>query len=145
MEMVQHPIEVTRAADVAKLAKATIAGNRGMTLIEIMVVMVIIGIIGTVVAVNVIGASEDADIDAAKILVERRVAEEVAAYKARYREFPESLEVLVEKKKLTKKQLMDPWNKPLVYVPGDQDFQLCSAGPDKNPGTPDDICRAQDE
>jgi len=130
--------------EMTEIAKAPLHGARGMTLIEIMVVMVIIGIIGTVVAVNVMGASEDADLDAAKILVERRVAEEVAAYRARYREFPESLDVLVEKKKLTKKQLVDPWNKPLIYVPGDSDFQLCSSGPDKNPGTQDDICRAQE-
>lgn len=116
--------------------------ERGMTLIEIMVVMALIGIIGTVVAVNVIGAQQDGDADAAGILVNTTVPNALTDYYRRKREFPESLQVLVDMKKLKANQIVDPWNTPLIYEPGTTDFKICSAGVDKRAGSQDDICNS---
>lgn len=116
--------------------------ERGMTLIEIMVVMALIGIIGTVVAVNVIGAQQDGDADAAGILVNTTVPNALTDYYRRKREFPESLQVLVDMKKLKANQIVDPWNTPLIYEPGTVDFKICSAGVDKRAGSQDDICNS---
>jgi general secretion pathway protein G len=117
-------------------------GERGMTLIEIMVVMALIGIIGTVVAVNVIGAQQEGDEDAARILVSTTVPNALTDYYRRKREFPESLQVLVDQKKLKGNQIVDPWNSPLVYEPTATDFKICSAGKDKRAGSQDDICNS---
>lgn len=118
--------------------------QRGMTLIEIMVVMALIGIIGTVVAVNVIGAQQEGDEDAARILVTTTVPNALTDYYRRKREFPESLQVLVDQKKLKANQITDPWNTPLLYEPSTTSFRICSAGVDKRPGSPDDICNESD-
>jgi general secretion pathway protein G len=118
--------------------------QRGMTLIEIMVVMALIGIIGTVVAVNVIGAQQEGDEDAARILVNTTVPNALTDYYRRKREFPESLQVLVDMKKLKANQITDPWNTPLVYEPSATEFRICSAGKDKRAGSPDDVCNSNE-
>jgi general secretion pathway protein G len=126
----------------AKNGARRLRAERGMTLIEIMVVMALIGIIGTVVAVNVIGAQQDGDADAAGILVNTTVPNALTDYYRRKREFPESLQVLVDMKKLKANQIVDPWNTPLIYEPGTTDFKICSAGVDKRAGSQDDICNS---
>lgn len=37
----------------------------------------------------------------------------------------------------------DPWKQGLVYVRTGDKFSLCSNGPDRQPGTGDDICYAE--
>jgi hypothetical protein len=69
----------------------------------------------------------------------------VNGYRALKQEYPDSLEILVEQKKLNKKQLNDPWNKPLTYEVTGDDFRLCSSGPDKVAGSKDDICNTDGE
>lgn len=118
--------------------------QRGMTLIEIMVVMAIIALIGTVVAMNVGGAQDDADLMAARTLV-RNVGNQVDLYRSIRREYPNSLDVLVEERRIPKSQTIDPWRQPLSYELTDLSFRVCSNGPDKQPGTQDDICSDDDE
>lgn len=114
--------------------------QRGMTLIEIMVVMAIIGLIGVVVAVNVGGAQDDANVMATRTLVTGTIPGVLDTYRATRREYPESLEALVEMKRLRKNQLQDAWNQPLTYEVTETGFRLCSGGPDKRNGGNDDIC-----
>jgi general secretion pathway protein G len=137
--------ERLRARVAAAVAALRSGSQRGMTLIEIMVVMAIIGIIGTVIAINVIPAQKDAEVNACKVLVTSTIPTAVNGYRALKQEYPDSLEILVEQKKLNKKQLNDPWNKPLTYEVTGDDFRLCSSGPDKVAGSKDDICNTDGE
>lgn len=120
---------------------------RGMTLIEILVVIAIIGIVATVVAVGVVGYLKDAKIQATKTLVDN-VAKGVSSYAVTYWRLPKDLGELVEAKYIKKNQTRDPWNGDLEYTEGSggdiDDFILCSNGPDKSPGSDDDICWGQD-
>jgi general secretion pathway protein G len=121
------------------------AAPRGMTLIEILVVLVIIGLIATAVAVNVVGAGEKARIDRAKSDVQRIASEGIEAYKVMRGRFPsteEGLDMLVKEKflKANSKEgkLLDPWNRPYVYLYPGQDhadaFDVKSYGADGQPG-----------
>ena len=121
------------------------AASRGMTLIEILVVLVIIGLIATAVAVNVVGAGEKARLDRAKADVQRIASEGVEAYKVMRGRFPtgdEGLDMLVKEKFLKPNskegKLLDPWNRPYVYLYPGQDhpdaFDVKSYGADGAPG-----------
>ncbi|MGB8929701.1 MAG: type II secretion system major pseudopilin GspG [Anaeromyxobacteraceae bacterium] len=121
------------------------AAHRGMTLIEILVVLVIIGLIATAVAVNVVGAGEKARVDRAKADVQRIASEGVEAFKVmrgRYPTSEEGLDMLVKEKflKANSKEgkLLDPWNRPYVYLYPGQDhpdaFDVKSYGADGQPG-----------
>jgi len=121
------------------------ASQRGMTLIEIMVVMAIIGLIGVVVAVNVGSSQKEAEVMATQTLVSGTIPGALDSYRATRREYPESLDALVELKRLRKNQLVDAWNKPLSYEVNGDEFKLCSGGPDKVAGNADDICNNTDE
>ena len=127
------------------VATQVFSAQRGMTLIEIMVVMAIIGLIGVVVAVNVGSSQKEAEVMATQTLVSGTIPGALDSYRATRREYPESLEALVELKRLRKNQLVDAWNKPLSYEVNGDEFKLCSGGPDKVAGNADDICNNADE
>lgn len=116
---------------------------RGMTLVEIMVVIGIIGTITVVLATGVLSSSDEADKNAAGLLVDR-ISQQVEAHRARAtpREFPESLSVLVEKGLITEDQTKDPWGTPLSYSTNGRTYELCSGGPDQSIGGGDDICKS---
>lgn len=126
-------------------AVAVLASQRGMTLIEIMVVMAIIGLIGVVVATNVGASQKEAEVMATQTLVSSTVPGALDSYRATRREYPESLEVLVELKRLRKNQTVDSWLKPLTYEIDGDSYRVCSGGPDKVMGNKDDICNDDGE
>ncbi len=119
--------------------------TRGFTLIEILVVLVILGLIATAVAVNVVGSAEKARVDRAKADVQRIASEGVEAFKVMRGRFPttdEGLDLLVKEKFLKANskdgKLLDPWNRPYVYLYPGQDhpdsFDVKSYGADGQPG-----------
>ncbi len=137
--------EGVHGVDVARAVVAR-AGERGMTLIEIMVVIVIIGVMGSALAVGVFGMLGDAKTDTARAQI-NTMGSVIEAHEARHGEYPESLESLTEgkKAKLKKANLKDPWKQDIIYRAEGDGFSLCSAGDDKKSGTDDDICYGDGE
>lgn len=119
------------------------ANHRGMTLIEIMVVIAIIGILSTAIGVGVVNFMQKAKVDSAKAQL-RTVANGIDLYAAE-NDFPTDLREVLEKKLVQENQLQDPWKQDLIYnYPAsrnsDNQYDLCSKGPDKVEGSEDDIC-----
>ena len=115
----------------------------GFTLVEIMVVIVILGLLATMVARNVMGASDEARTNIAATSV-KTIAGAVEAYYTVNGKLPESLEELVnpdakggaQLKELTK----DPWDHDFILRgENKRDFEIICMGPDGSEGTEDDI------
>jgi len=121
------------------------AGERGMTLIEILVVMVILGLIATAVAVNVVGRASEARVSRATTDVNRIGSDGVEAFKVmrgRYPTTEEGLQLLVDEKFLKSNapdgKIKDPWDKEYIYLyPGQAHpdaYDVKSYGADGQPG-----------
>ncbi len=116
----------------------------GFTLVEIMVVIVILGLLATMVARNVIGASDEARETKAKTDI-RMIADAVGGFRAKTGKLPESLEALATKDEKGRSELndlpKDPWGNDYQLREGDKprEFIVLSWGPDGSEGTEDDI------
>lgn len=116
----------------------------GFTLVEIMVVIVILGLLATMVATNVIGASDEARIQTTQGNIEATY-QAVKLYATMEGKLPDSLEVLQDAEFNSKpwyleRPAVDAWDNPLALV-GDSkhDFEVISWGPDESEGTEDDL------
>ena len=134
-----------------KLArKGAARGQKGMTLIEIMVVIAIIGIVMSAVGYGVMNYLAEAKVDAARVSAEK-LASILEMYYARHDEYPSKLGDLTKKKgkrkksALKKADLKDPWKKKWQYSVDGDSFKLCSSGADKKKGTDDDICHGDED
>jgi general secretion pathway protein G len=117
--------------------------QRGMTLIEIMVVIAIIGILSTAIGFGVVGYMKKAKIDTTRLQL-NGVASALNIY-AIDNDWPQDLRDLLEVSPplIKERKLIDPWKQDIIYRypgSGDNEYDLCSAGPDKSEGTEDDIC-----
>jgi len=129
----------------ARLSRATSRSSEGgFTLVEIMVVIVILGLLATLVARNVIGASDEARETKAKTDT-RAIADAVRMFRARTGKLPDTLEELATKDEKGRSELEelpdDPWGNPYQLVEGDtpREFMVISWGPDGSENTEDDI------
>jgi len=132
--------------------RGTVA-RAGFTLIELLVVIIILAILAAVVIPRVIGRTEDARI--AKAVADVSTIDGVLdQYKLDVGEYPttdEGLQALVTNVAnsdrwngpyLKNGLPNDPWGNPYLYAfPGEHglEYDVYSAGPDKQPGTQDDI------
>jgi general secretion pathway protein G len=129
-------------------------GARGFTLMEVLLVLIILVVIGSIVAPNVFGAKDAADIKAATAQV-GFVKDAVRSYWLNMSKYPTSLAELTDKPSdaaeaekwgrayLEEKLKPDPWGNEYQYVsPGKHNteaFDVWSNGPDGQSGTDDDI------
>jgi general secretion pathway protein G len=122
----------------------TRAPARGMTLIEIMVVVFILGLMAAVVAINVVGTRDSAQIGTARAELSnlRTALDMYLMRKGRYPSTAEGLAALFEAGIVTgKPPKKDPWGNAYVYAsPGTKDprgYDLRSLGPDGQPSDDD--------
>jgi general secretion pathway protein G len=131
-------------------------GNKGFTLIEIMIVLAIMGLLFSFVGVNVMNKFKESKVQAAKIQI-ASFEQALQAYYLGHNSYPhtsQGLQALLKAPTvgkvpknypdggyLGKKELpKDPFDNPYRYVCEDyQNFTISSDGPDGEPGTQDDI------
>jgi general secretion pathway protein G len=126
--------------------------SRGFTLIEIMVVVAIIGSLLSVALPRLTGHAEEARLQAARLQVEN-LGMAIDAFSFDCARFPTSEEGVGALREspgeagwkgpyLKRAVPLDPWKSAYVYVrPGLRapDYDVYSAGPDRQTGTEDDI------
>jgi general secretion pathway protein G len=118
---------------------------RGFSLIELLVVIGILAVIAAIVAPNLLGKADDANINATRVQIEQ-ISAAIDLYRLETGKYPEALADLLEQPAdnprwkgpyLRKKSLLqDPWHNDVQYqYPGQHGkFDLYSYGPDGQPG-----------
>ncbi len=108
----------------------------GLTLVEIMVVIAILGTLMTIVAVNVVGALDDANVDATKLQI-KKVEQGLQMYAAKHKgKFPSTSDGLEAAAKYfpDNKVPTDAWGNPFQYYSpgtnGDHPYEIISLGKD---------------
>ena len=126
----------------------------GFTLMEIIIVVVIIGMLAALVGPRVMRSMMESREKIAKIQISQieGAIQQFGFDMGRVPTTAEGLQALMQNPTgsnswrgpyLTKKLPDDPWNKPYSYRSSgqnDDDFDICSAGPDGIEGTDDDVC-----
>lgn len=115
---------------------------RGFSLLELTLVIVIIGVLMGIVAVNVLGQGEKAKTRATKASL-LTIKNQLSSYNLEYSAYPPDLKTLVTAKLIEDGKMKDGWANDFYYDPKgrskEQPFILGSPGPDKAPGTEDDV------
>ena len=134
--------------------------RHAFTLIEVMIVIAILLAIGGLVVVNVIPRGEQADIDLQKADL-KGIESALQHFKLDMKRWPteeEGLAALTSKEAITDEEDAAHWRGPYLEIPSQKDrwgqelvyrfpgeirgeayYDLVSAGPDRQPGTDDDI------
>lgn len=127
----------------------------GFSLIEVMVVLLIIGIMASMVAPQILGQQESAQLKKAAVDIQQ-LESSLEMYKLQNNQFPtteQGLESLVTAPTIDpiprnypengfiKRLPDDPWDNPYQLIsPGEMGvIDIFSNGPDREPGTEDDI------
>ncbi len=129
-----------------KCSRTTHGRQRGFTLIELMVVIVILGLLLGVVVPNVFHSLTSATKDTARNQM-ASIGGAIEYYILDNKSLPKSLDELTQPSPKSgepylRKIPQDPWNEAYEYKivnPGKREFEITSAGEDKQFGTADDI------
>lgn len=114
----------------------------GFSLVELMVVIAIIAMLASVVAYNVLGTLDDAQVTTAKAEISS-FKSALINYRVVFKKFPsteQGLDALVKNEKsrkfLDRNSIpLDPWDNPYVYtLEGSSSFTVISYGADGLPG-----------
>lgn len=120
------------------------AGERGFTLVELMVVVVILGLLVGIVGPNIFRSSDDARQEIVTTQL-HELAQAVSTYKLMAKRLPATLEELTTTDERHPHPYLthvpeDPWGNAYDYRPQGRDaFQVSSPGRDGTPGTADDL------
>jgi general secretion pathway protein G len=133
------------------MRRSKFRGERGFTLIEIMVVVVILGVLAAIIVPKFLSRPDEAKVTKAKVDI-KGLEEALGLFKLDNGFYPsteQGLNALVSKPEsgripsrfpdggYLKRVPADPWNNPYLYLsPGQQgrDFDLISYGADGQPG-----------
>ena len=130
-----------------KQSKVRKSGQRGFTLVELLLVLVILALIAGLVLPGIIGKAESAKAKAAASQISR-ISMSVESFYLDTGSTPSSLDELVNEPSgvngwngpyIKNSLLTDPWGQPYKYtVPGEHgDFDIYSLGADSQPGGED--------
>ena len=117
-------------------------GQKGMTMIEIMIVLVIIGGLASVLFPNIMRNLRRGTVNTARIQIQQ-IGKQLDLFYADCGFYPDNLEELIEApgscpswgpEPYIDKVPKDPWNTDYVYELEGSDYVLTSQGADRRPG-----------
>ncbi len=121
--------------------KLPLGGEKGLTLIEIVIVIAILGILGTIVGANLFKRFGRAKIGTTKLAIEQ-VEQALNEYQMDRHRFPAAGDMQSALRDYMDKVPTDSWGNEFRFeVPGPNGmpFDIISNGPDGTPNTEDDI------
>lgn len=124
-------------------------GQKGMTLLEIMIVIAILGMLAGVIVVAVMNQLENAKIKTTQLKI-GQVKSAVNSYYANFNEYPsqsQGFKPLLNPpngfRPMLEEEPKDDWGNPLMYFSppkrGNAPFEIRSKGADGQEGTDDDL------
>ena len=119
--------------------------RKGFTLIELMVVLAILGMLFALVGPGILRKLTGAKKEVVKTYLET-IKGQLGYYQVTKKQYPKTLQALVDEKLIKRTLLKDPWGRKFIYRPRYSDdgdvvvgYTLFSSGPDMSPGTADDV------
>ncbi|MEM0926522.1 MAG: type II secretion system protein GspG [Planctomycetota bacterium] len=121
----------------------------GFTLLELLLVLAILVVLGGIVAVNVVGVGQQANVDATQSQL-KMLQSNIDMYQIRMNSIPESLEALRDGPSDAAKKAKwvapiiteipkDAWGNDLKYTVNGNSYEIRSGGIDGQMGSDDDI------